>query len=44
VMTPSQEVSTSSGAVGLGGRVAESLAGKGAAEMLARVRAGAVVG
>ncbi|MFM8953913.1 MAG: hydroxymethylbilane synthase [Planctomycetaceae bacterium] len=44
VMTPSQEVSTSSGPVELGGRVAESLVGKGAAEMLARVRAGAVAG
>jgi hydroxymethylbilane synthase len=43
-MTPSQEVSTSSGPVGLGGRVAESLAGKGAAEMLARVRSGTAAG
>lgn len=44
VMTPSREVSTGSGPVGLGGRVAESLAGKGAAEMLARVRSGAAAG
>lgn len=44
VMTPSREVSTGSGPVGLGGRVAESLAGKGAAEMLARMRSGAAGG
>ena len=39
VMMPSQEVSAGSGAAALGGRVAESLLTKGAAEMLARVRA-----
>lgn len=43
-MTPSREVSTGSGPAGLGGRVAESLAGKGAAEMLARVRSGTAAG
>lgn len=44
VMMPSQDVSAASGAAALGARVAESLLRKGAAEMLARVRAEASSG
>lgn len=41
VMRPSQEVSAGSGPAALGDRVAAALVGRGAAEMLARVRADA---